>query len=172
MIEVAHAILEQNGEAMSFADIVNNIQQFLNKSDAEIRQKLPQFYTDLNADGGFISLGENVWGLRTWYPYDSVDEEVNHPEDAEEGKVPAIKRVNAFLDDEAEDDDIIDYNAQDAVDDDHEQDQGVPDLSKFGQADLSLDDDDEEIHGRPDLEDGLEGDLSEFTANDDEDLDS
>ncbi|MBA1394789.1 DNA-directed RNA polymerase subunit delta, partial [Lactobacillus sp. XV13L] len=65
MIEVAQAILTQKGEAMSFADIVNEIQQYLGKSDQEIRERLPQFYTDLNDDGGFISLGENVWGLRT-----------------------------------------------------------------------------------------------------------
>lgn len=81
MIEVAHAILEDHGERMAFADIVNEMQKYTNKSDEEIRQRLPQFYTDINTDGRFISMGENVWALRTWFKFEAVDEEVDHPED-------------------------------------------------------------------------------------------
>ena len=43
MIEVARAILEDNGKRMSFADIVNAVQKYLNKRDEEIRERLPQF---------------------------------------------------------------------------------------------------------------------------------
>lgn len=92
MIEVARAILQDRGKRMAFADLVNEVQKFLGKSDQEIRDRLPQFYTDLNTDGEFISMGENVWALRSWFPYESVDEEVNHPEDEEE--TPCV----AFLD--------------------------------------------------------------------------
>lgn len=172
MIEVARAILENKGAAMAFADIVNEIQQYLDKTDQEIREHLPQFYTDLNDDGDFISLGENVWGLRTWYPYDSVDEEVNHPEDAEDVKTPKIKRVNAFLDDDEDDDDedVIDYDddSSDVLDDDSDDDEHIPDLSKFSSSDLNFDADDNTL---PDdgLEDGIEGDLSEFSDADDTD---
>ena len=60
MIEVAHAILAYHGEAMAFADLTNEVQQYLGKSDEEIRERLPQFYTDLNVDGSFISL-RNDW---------------------------------------------------------------------------------------------------------------
>lgn len=174
MIEVAHAILENKGAAMAFADIVNEIQQYLDKTDQEIREHLPQFYTDLNDDGDFISLGENVWGLRTWYPYDSVDEEVNHPEDAEDVKTPKIKRVNAFLDDDEDDDDedVIDYDddSSDVLDDDSDDDEHIPDLSKFSSSDLDFDADDNTL---PDdgLDDGIEGDLSEFSDDDDTDDD-
>lgn len=174
MIEVAQAILENKGAAMAFADIVNEIQQYLDKTDQEIREHLPQFYTDLNDDGDFISLGENVWGLRTWYPYDSVDEEVNHPEDAEDVKTPKIKRVNAFLDDDEDDDDedVIDYDddSSDVLDDDSDDDEHIPDLSKFSSSDLDFDADDNTL---PDdgLDDGIEGDLSEFSDDDDTDDD-
>ena len=172
MIEVAQAILENKGAAMAFADIVNEIQQYLDKTDQEIREHLPQFYTDLNDDGDFISLGENVWGLRTWYPYDSVDEEVNHPEDAEDVKTPKIKRVNAFLDDDEDDDDedVIDYDddSSDVLDDDSDDDEHIPDLSKFSSSDLDFDADDNTL---PDdgLDDGIESDLSEFSDADDTD---
>lgn len=84
MIEVAHAILEQRGDVMDFSDLANQIQNYLGKSDSEIRDSLAQFYTDLNIDGSFISLGDNRWGLRSWYAIDSIDEEVNHGMDEED----------------------------------------------------------------------------------------
>ena len=128
MIEVAHAILEERADVMDFSDLVNQIQNYLGKSDSEIRDALAQFYTDLNIDGSFISLGDNRWGLRSWYAIDSIDEEVNHGlEDEEEDKPRRKKRkkVNAFIND---DEDAIDYNDDDPED-----------------TDLLVDDDDDEI---------------------------
>ena len=53
MIEVARAILETRGrdKEMYFNDLVNEIQNYLEKSDADIRSALPFFYSDLNTDG-------------------------------------------------------------------------------------------------------------------------
>ena len=50
MIEVARAILETRGRdnEMYFNDLVNEIQNYLEKSDADIRNALPFFYSDLN----------------------------------------------------------------------------------------------------------------------------
>jgi len=167
---------------MNFSDIINEIQDYLGKSDTDIKEALPQFYTDLNNDGSFLSLGENVWGLRKWYPYDSVDEEVNHPEDnGTENTHKAAQKVNAFLSDDDVDDDVVDYdddtdlNVTDMDDDDEtdgSSDNG-PDLSKFTNSDLtSVDDDDDDDEHDDGLEDGIEGQLSEFDADDDdEDID-
>ncbi|WP_125607876.1 DNA-directed RNA polymerase subunit delta [Lapidilactobacillus bayanensis] len=182
MIEVAHAILVESGEAMAFADIVNQIQTYLGKSDEEIRARLGQFYTDLNEGGSFISLGENVWGLREWYPFDSVDEEVNHPEDEED--VPRKKRrhkVNAFLADVSDDDDVIDYNDDDPEDDDtlvapeDEEDDDTAASSTnitsvFKSTDMTDIDDSDDDDDSDELDDGIEGQLSEF--NDDELVDN
>lgn len=118
MIEVAHAILEQRGDVMDFSDLVNQIQNYLETSDSEIRDSLAQFYTDLNIDGSFISLGDNRWGLRSWYAIDSIDEEVNHGIDDEDEDTPRRrkrKKVNAFISD---DEDAIDYNDDDPEDTD------------------------------------------------------
>ncbi|WP_334352340.1 DNA-directed RNA polymerase subunit delta [Companilactobacillus sp. HBUAS56257] len=181
LIEVAYEILNENKkEVMNFSDIVNEMQDYLGKSDEEIKEALPQFYTDLNNDGSFLSLGENVWGLRKWYPYDSVDEEVNHPEDnGTENAHKAAQKVNAFLSDDDEDDDVVDYdddsdlNVSDMDDDDDSDgsDNG-PDLSKFTNSDLtSVDGDDDDARDEG-LDDGIEGQLSEFDADDDdEDID-
>ncbi|WP_263864664.1 MULTISPECIES: DNA-directed RNA polymerase subunit delta [unclassified Enterococcus] len=137
MIEVAHAILEQREDVMDFSDLVNQIQNYLGKSDSEIRDSLAQFYTDLNIDGSFISLGDNRWGLRSWYPIDSIDEEVTHGlEDDEEDKPRRRKRkkVNAFIID-ANDEDVIDYNDDDPED---------AELTDEDEDDILYDDDDDE----------------------------
>lgn len=148
MIEVARAILEDNGKRMAFADIVNAVQKYLNKSDEEIRERLPQFYTNMNTDGEFISVGENVWALRSWFPYESVDEEVNHPEDEEDDSRKHHKKVNAFLASATGDDDIIDYDNDDPEDDDLD----------------ATDDDTDDV-----LPDGIEGQLSQLNDDDDDD---
>lgn len=151
MIEVARAILEDNGKRMAFADIVNAVQKYLNKSDEEICERLPQFYTNMNTDGEFISMGENVWALRSWFPYESVDEEVNHPEDEEDDSRKHHKKVNAFLASATGDDDIIDYDNDDPEDDDLD----------------ATDDDTDDV-----LPDGIEGQLSQLNDDDDDEEDN
>lgn len=146
MIEVARAILEDNGKRMAFADIVNAVQKYLNKSDEEIRERLPQFYTDMNTDGEFISMGENVWALRSWFPYESVDEEVNHPEDEDDDDARKHhKKVNAFLASATGDDD-------------------------YGDDDSDYDEDNDDTDDV--LPDGIEGQLSQLNDDDDDDEDN
>ncbi len=82
LIDVAHFILEQRKETILFPELVKEIQAFLGLKDAEIRERLVQFYTDMNIDGNFISLGNNTWGLRAWYPMDAIDEEVQTQNDS------------------------------------------------------------------------------------------
>ncbi|KRL06215.1 DNA-directed RNA polymerase subunit delta [Liquorilactobacillus oeni] len=169
MIEVAHAILKQRGDVIPFADLVNEVQEYLSKSDEEIRERLSQFYTDLNVDGSFISLGDNLWGLRSWYPYDSIDEAVIHIEDDDtnEPKSKKRKKVNAFMSDATEDDDVIDYNNDDPEDgdldadyDDSSDDKELKEYSK-DLSDIDDPEDDEE------LPDGIEGQLTELSDDDD-----
>lgn len=164
MIEVARAILEDNGKRMAFADIVNAVQKYLNKSDEEIRERLPQFYTDMNTDGEFISMGENVWALRSWFPYESVDEEVNHPEEEDSAR-KHHKKVNAFLASATGSDDIIDYDNDDPEDEDLDateddgEDYDAADDSEFDEDN----DDDDDV-----LPDGIEGQLSQLNDDDDD----
>lgn len=177
MLEVAYAILEQHGDVMEFSDLVNQIQNYLGKADSDIRERLPQFYTDLNLDGSFISLGENRWGLRSWYPIDSIDEEVSHIGDDEDEDKPRRKKrkkVNAFLDmddenaidyndDDPEDADLVDDDEDDYIDDEEEEEEEEiaeynKDLSEIGADDI-------------DEEDVPEGVEDELTIVDEDDLD-
>lgn len=152
MIEVAKAILLERDveDVMELNDLLNEIQAYLGRSDAEMRDALPQFYTDLNIDGSFISLGDNRWGLRSWYPIDSIDEEVSHSDDDEPRRVKKASKVNAFMDN---DEDAIDYSNDDPEDND---------LTADSLYDEDEDEDEAEIAE-------YRHDLSSMNTNDDED---
>lgn len=172
MIEVAHAILAKRGDTMPFVDLANEVQSYLGDSNKEIRDRLSQFYTDLNIDGSFISLGDNLWGLRTWYPYESIDEATVHAEEDEDRpKRKKRRKVNAFLADASDDDDVIDYDdddPEDQGDDDFvEDDDGSEDLGKYNK-DLADIDDSTHDASDEDLPDGIEGQLNELNDDDDD----
>ncbi len=42
----------------------------------EIETRVVQFYTDLNTDGCFLNVGENLWGLRDGYSVDDIEEKI------------------------------------------------------------------------------------------------
>lgn len=171
MIEVAHAILAYHGEAMAFADLTNEVQQYLGKSDEEIRERLSQFYTDLNVDGSFISLGDNTWGLRAWYPYESIDEATVGENEEEDRPKKKRRKVNAFLAGADDDDDVIDYDNDDPEDDDladvDDEDDGDGEEEDYDNPDYDEDnplaDDDEDTN----LEDQLSSE--NFDDEDDDD---
>ena len=161
MVEVAHAILETKQEVMDFNQLLVEIQLYMELSDAQLEARMARFYTDLNIDGSFISLGENRWGLRSWYPIDSIDEEIVSSIDDEDLKKRRKKRkkVNAFGTEE----DLIDYN-----DDDPEDEDGLlEDEDEDDIIDLDDDVDDEE---ETEL-DAYRSDLSELGADEDIDED-
>ena len=158
MIEVAHAIFEENGDVLDFNQLLVQIQDYLEMSEEELEGKMTRFYTDLNIDGSFISLGENRWGLRSWYPIDSIDEEILSSIDEDEVKVRRKKRkkLNAFATSE-DDDDVIDYNDDDpedidVADEDEEIDVDEDEVDDVDAVDITDDDDD--------ITSGIEEDLT------------
>ena len=119
MIEVAYAILDQQGEVLDFETLLKEIKDYLGFTAEKIKKNTSQFYTDLNINGSFISLGENRWGLRSWYPIDFIDEEVTQGNEDEAPKRKKRKKVSAFVSSEDE----IDYSNDDPEDDDEEEEE-------------------------------------------------
>ncbi|WP_208559599.1 DNA-directed RNA polymerase subunit delta [Marinilactibacillus kalidii] len=149
MVDVAHAILENTGQVSNYNDLLVQVAEYLNIGDAELEAEMIQFYTDLNIDGRFISLGSNRWGLRGWYPIDSIDEEITHDNDEEDEK-PRRRKRKGF------DDEIEVFEDEDVEEDDDEED-----VVEFGdrvavdEHGVMVDDEDEENLGeyKEDLED-------------------
>lgn len=160
MVEVAHAILEAKNEVLDFNQLLVEIQEYMELSDEALESRMARFYTDLNIDGSFISLGDNRWGLRAWYPIDSIDEEIATSMEDEEVKKPRKKRkkVNAFGSD-----DLIDYNDDDPEDEELIDDEDLDSDDLGDDIDVDLDDDVEE----EDEIDAYRSDLNELGADED-----
>ncbi|MGN4542299.1 DNA-directed RNA polymerase subunit delta [Bacillus cereus group sp. MYBK95-2] len=131
MIEVVHSVLGDKKQATTFNELVQEIAQVLGLSQEQVNAKIAQFYTDLNIDGRFINLGENRWGLRSWYPYEQIDEEIlPQPKPKKKRKV----EEDGF-DDYIEEDDFDDADVNEDEDDD------VEDLDKVLEEEDGDDDD-------------------------------
>ena len=132
MIEVVHSVLGDKKQATTFNELVQEIAQVLGLSQEQVNAKLAQFYTDLNIDGRFINLGENRWGLRSWYPYEQIDEEIlPQPKPKKKRKV----EEDGFDDYIEEDEDFDDADVTEDEDDD------VEDLDKVLEDEDGDDDD-------------------------------
>ncbi|PEX88639.1 DNA-directed RNA polymerase subunit delta [Bacillus cereus] len=151
MIEVVHSVLGDKKQATTFNELVKEIAQVLGLSQEQVNAKLAQFYTDLNIDGRFINLGENRWGLRSWYPYEQIDEEIlPQPKPKKKRKV----EEDGF-DDYIEEDDDVEESA--------DEDDDVEDLDKVLEEEDGDDDDLDDLDEEEDdfAEEELEYDETE-----------
>ncbi|EJQ42011.1 DNA-directed RNA polymerase subunit delta [Bacillus wiedmannii] len=149
MIEVVHSVLGDKRQATTFNELVREIAQVLGLSQEQVNAKLAQFYTDLNIDGRFINLGENRWGLRSWYPYEQIDEEIlPQPKPKKKRKVEEdgfddyIEEDEDFDDAEASEEEVEDLDKvleEEDGDDDDLDDLDEDDEDDFAEEELEYD---------------------------------
>ncbi|WP_026695971.1 DNA-directed RNA polymerase subunit delta [Peribacillus kribbensis] len=159
LIELAYDYLAGQKQAIPFSEIIDEIKRLQDLSDEDLKSRLAQFYTDLNIDGRFTSLGENRWGLKAWYPVDQIEDEVLP------AAKPKKKKAKAADEDELEDFDEIDEDLD--FDEDFEE-EDEEDLVEDD--DDLIDDDEDDDEEEENLEEALED--SGFMIDEDEaDLD-
>ncbi len=95
-IEMAYILLTENGKETNLYDMIDEFKSLGNYNDSEIENRILQFYTDLNTDGRFLSVGENIWGLRDWYSVDDIEEKI----------APTIQKFNVLDEDDEADSEI------------------------------------------------------------------
>ncbi|TLS36739.1 DNA-directed RNA polymerase subunit delta [Pseudalkalibacillus caeni] len=76
MIEIMHHVLLQEKKPLSFYALMQRIGELKNMPNEEVKERLAQVYTDINIDGRFVTLGDNQWGLKSWYPVEQSQEEL------------------------------------------------------------------------------------------------
>jgi DNA-directed RNA polymerase subunit delta len=157
MIELAYELMASKKQAIAFKNLVAEIAEILGLSEEELRTKMPQFYTDLNIDGRFLCVGENRWGLRSWYPYDQIEEEI----------VPAAKpkKKRAKKTDDEEDLDIEEF---DELDEEYDE---LDDIDEEIEDDEDLDEEEEEEDVDEDFDDDLLDDDDYDLEEDEDDID-
>ncbi|MFC5604905.1 DNA-directed RNA polymerase subunit delta [Sporosarcina koreensis] len=148
MIDIAYAILTERREALTLEQLMNEIRELTGMSESQMKDRLLQFYTDMNIDGRFLAINNNEWGLREWYPVDQIEEET-----APVVKVRKKKKKKAYDDDEEEDEEEED------VDEDELFDEEFDELDDEDDLDDEEDEEEEIIEIEEDLiedEEGLE----------------
>jgi DNA-directed RNA polymerase subunit delta len=159
LMEMAFEFLKNSKEPIAFHDLLKEIKKASGITEQEIQSRLAQFYTDINVDGRFLSLGSNRWGLRVWYPVDTAEEEVVTVVKPKKKKAKKVVDEEDFDEiDEVEeiDDDFDDFDDEDDLLDD-EDDLDIDEVDEFDE------DDDDDV-----IEDELEIDLDEEDDLDDD----
>lgn len=112
LVELAWEILKAKKEPFYFRDLMNEIQVLRGMSEAEVMDVIARLYTEINIDGRFVCIGQNVWGLKRWYPVDKGTEK------GLSGKRFVRRSGDAFSDDDEDlDEDFEDIVVEDEVDD-------------------------------------------------------
>ena len=106
-IDMAYTLLNDKQTTMNLYDIIDEFKSLGGYEYEDIENRIVQFYTDLNTDGRFLNVGENLWGLRDWYSVDDIEEKI----------APTIQKFD-ILDDEDEEDQNLKLLGEDEADDD------------------------------------------------------
>jgi len=72
LIEYAYDFVSSKEGSSSFSDIWAYVVENAHLSEEEASNRISKFYTNLLLDGRFVTLGENVWDLRTRHTFDKV----------------------------------------------------------------------------------------------------
>ncbi|WP_353056494.1 DNA-directed RNA polymerase subunit delta [Sporosarcina luteola] len=147
MIDIAFAVLTERREALTLEQLMTEIRELTGMSEKQMKDKLLQFYTDMNIDGRFLAINNNQWGLREWYPVDQIEEET-----APVVKVRKKKKKKAY-DDEDEDD---------------EEEEEIDEDELFAEGFDELDEDEEELDEEEEEEEIIE--IEEDLIDDEEGL--
>ncbi len=162
-IDMAYTFLSEQNQTMNLYDIIDEFKRIGHYEDDQIEDRIVQFYTDLNTDGRFLSVGDNIWGLRDWYSVDDIEEKI----------APTIQKFDILDEDDEEDKNLTllgeddpegDINIPNHTDDQEgladPEDERVEDEIK--DSDLVVEDDEDEIDETYDDEDEEEEDEEEF----------
>ncbi len=149
MVDVAFEILKAANTPYYYRDLMREIAKFKGLSEEEAKEVIAQVYTEINIDGRFACVGQNLWGLKRWYPVEKGDEAVTG----------GAKRPRIINDEDDDDDDLYTEEEEETYDGDREE---VEDFDALDEdRDEFLEEEEEEVDEELDDED----------AEDDADLD-
>lgn len=149
MVDVFFTMLKEgNKQERSFQELTNEVIKLKGTPKDQRVEAMSRLYTEINIDGRFKALGDNVWGLRSWYPVDQAEEIVitdlkKKPKKKKKKKKAVIEEDDDFLDDDLEDLEDFDDDDIDDIDDDDDDDDDVVDTDIDDDSDVELDVDDE-----------------------------
>lgn len=75
LIELTRLMMLEEKREMKLKDAFNRAADLKGLTEDQRQGKISQYYTDMNLDGNFVTSGENMWGLKSWYQNKKVEVE-------------------------------------------------------------------------------------------------
>lgn len=110
MIDLANVLLAEKKQEMNFIDLFHLVAEQKEFTETQKDDLLARFYTDLNIDGRFMTLGNNIWSLKRWHPVDQTSEKALaevRKRDAEEAEENELLNEDDELYEEETDDEEV-----------------------------------------------------------------
>lgn len=119
LVDLAFEVLKVANTPYYYRDLIMEVAKLRGINADDLNQFIAQVYTEINIDGRFACVGNNVWGLKRWYPVERAEDPVGN-----------TKRTRIINDDDDldEDDDLyVDdeevYDSEDEGFDNYEEDE-------------------------------------------------
>ncbi len=155
-VDLAYEILNSSGNTFHYKDLLLEVGHRKGLSQEELTEVMAIIYSEINIDGRFVCIGQNVWGLKRWYPTEKT---------AKTGPSPKRFKRN---DDDYDDYDLDDDFYMDDEETDYDSDlDDVDDLDRADDGDL---DEIDELDADEDLDIVDEGVDDDFDLGDEEDV--
>lgn len=156
LVDLALEWLRATNKPHYYRDLMNELARLRGLSEEEVNDVIARLYTEINMDGRFLCIGNNVWGLKRWYPTDKTAEK----------SVGGKKFLRKDIDWEDEEDEDVFEEEEDEVEVEEEED-----LFLFGRNKDEDEEEDVEDLGNEDEEAEVlideEGELPEVLEDED-----
>ena len=111
LLDYAFDFVSSQKEPVPFDKIWEHVVAAAGLGEEEAKNKVSRFYTNLMLDGRFVTLGENLWDLRSSHTFDKVHIDMKdvysdvEAEDDDEEELEEEKEYNGDFQERKEDDD-------------------------------------------------------------------
>lgn len=165
MVDLAFEVLKAANTPYYYRDLMLEIAKIRGLGEEGINRFIAQVYTEINIDGRFACVGNNVWGLKRWYPVERAEDPVGNTKRTriinDEDDLDEEDELYTEDDDNygAEEDGFDSYDDQDEFSDSEEEEDTSEDDVEIDEENIE----DEEIS----LEEAEEEEYEDFEDEDD-----
>jgi DNA-directed RNA polymerase subunit delta len=180
MVDLAFIVLKAANTPFYYRDLMLEIAKIKGFSDDQVMQVIAQLYTEINVDGRFACVGNNLWGLKRWYPIDNKSDDamgnskrpriINDEDDDEEDLF--AEEEDTYVTEE-EDFDSFDRDREELVVEEEEEEELFAEDELAEESDLGdgeLEESGDDLGGDLDEESDFEDDESDEDDEDDEEV--
>lgn len=131
LVDLAFEVLKSANTPYYYRDLIMEVAKIRGVGAEDLNQFIAQVYTEINIDGRFACVGNNVWGLKRWYPVERAEDPV--------GNTKRTRIIND--DDDLDEDDELYVDEEETYDSEEDGFDGYDDDEVFSDEDAEVEDD-------------------------------